>query len=284
MITELELRLNGAPSPDGEIRLRDLAAITAALQEMSLRIGRDSIDAAGPGRTKQFMEELTELRLRSVTTGSTRLVLSKGPVDKLNVTLREHQLVDDRFWDLINAVSEDQRPEWVTDLIAESVSKFVSALRSAAPQMVVSTVDRSQVVIRAEEIRSETWVGRRTQMTRVLTAAGRLEKVDLHSHEFRVRDDAGNAVELKHVADDHAAARLVGTWVVARGPGVLDRSGRLISIEAATVEAAEDPASGYTVRAPVSLASILASAPGPDAAGAVDLNDDEFATFLAAAR
>lgn len=137
MTSDLELRLIGGPTPDGEIRLRDLAALTEALQEVSLRIGRDSINATGPGRTKQFMEELTELRLSAITAGSTGLLLSRGPTDKLDIPLNEQQLVDDRFWELIAAVGEDTRPDWVGDLIAESAAKLVAALKTAAPEIEV---------------------------------------------------------------------------------------------------------------------------------------------------
>lgn len=284
MASALEFRLIGGATPDGEIRLRDLAALTEALQEVSMRIGRDSINATGPGRTKRFMEELTELRLSAITTGSTRLLLSRGPTDKLDIPLNEQQLVDDRFWELIAAIGEDTRPDWVGDLIAESAAKLVAALKTAAPQVEVRAPGRSLVHISAEKIHSETWVGPRTQVTSEMSAAGRLEKVDLRTHDFRIRDDAGNAVDLKRIEADQVAARLVGTWVIARGQGVVDRSGNLVALDAAQLDPVEDPAAPYAVRPSVSLESILATAARPDPAGGLRLSDDEFAAFLEAAR
>jgi len=96
-----------------------------------------------------------------------------------------------------------------------------------------------------------------------MTANGRLEKVDLRSHEFRVRDDVGQAVYLKHVENDATAARLVGKWVVARGSAVLTGSGRLVSLDRAAVEPVEDPATPYLGDDVSTLPDTLASAPGP---------------------
>ncbi len=47
--------------PSGEIAIKDLAALATALQELTTRISRDPINTPGPGRTKQFMEELSQL-------------------------------------------------------------------------------------------------------------------------------------------------------------------------------------------------------------------------------
>lgn len=284
MTKELDITLVGARTPDGEIAIKDLVAITSALQELATRIGRDVVNSAGPGRVKQFMEESTQLRLRGVTSGSTVLALSKGPTDKLDVDLPEQEQADTRFWELVSAVAEDQRPAWVSDLIAESAAKFVDAVQSAAPTVRLSSPGRRDISIASERVHAETWISPRQRTDTEMTANGRLEKVDLRSHEFRVRDDVGQAVDLTHVENDGTAARLVGKWVVARGSAVLAGSGRLVSLDRATVDAVEDPATPYLVDDVSTLADILASAPGPDPNGGIELTDDEFASFLAAAR
>jgi hypothetical protein len=284
MTKDIELRLFDAPAPDGEIVVKDLAALTTALQELTTRIGREVINTPGPGRTKQFMEEFAQLRLRAIEAGSTVLVFSKGPTDKLDVDLSEQKLADDRFWEIVKAIGEDQRPVWVTDLIAESAGKFVDALQAAAPKAVLHGPSRDDVAIDSARIHAETWVSKRRQTDTVLTATGRLEKVDLHSHEFRVRDDVGQAVDLKHVEDDVTAAQLVGQWVVANGNGVLLPSGRLVALDKATIERADDPASAHLDNEVIGLDEILSSAPGPDIDGGIDLTDEEFAAFLEAAR
>ena len=60
MTKDIELLLIDAPVPDGEIVVKDLAALTTALQELTTRIGREVVNTPGPGRTKQFMEEFAQ--------------------------------------------------------------------------------------------------------------------------------------------------------------------------------------------------------------------------------
>lgn len=284
MTKDIELQLIDAPVPDGEIVVKDLAALTTALQELTTRIGREVINTPGPGRTKQFMEEFAQLRLRGVEAGSTILVFSKGPTDKLDVDLPEQKIADDRFWEIVKAIGEDQRPEWVTDLIAESAGKFVDALQAAAPKAVLRAPSRQDVLIESAHIHTGTWSSERVQTGTVMTAQGRLEKVDLRSHEFRVRDDVGQAVDLKHVNDDVTVSQLVGQWVVARGDGSVLPSGRLVALDSAVIEPVTDPVSSLPEPIRGDLQSILASARGPDLDGGVDVSDEAFDAFLKALR
>lgn len=284
MTTGIELRLIDAPAPSGEVAVKDLAALATALQELTTRISRDVIGAPGPGRTKQVIEELAQLRLRGIEAGSTVLRFSKGPTDKLDVDLPEQILADDRFWEIMGAVGEDRRPDWVSDRIAESVTKLVNAFQAAAPTVIVAATSRPQVQISSAATHAETWLPKRVNSGTEMTAAGRLEKVDLRSHEFRIRDDVDNTVDLKRVENDTVAAQLVGQWVVAHGTGIVHTSGRLIVLENARVQQVVDPAADYLGRRVVPLDEILASAPGPDPDGGLDLTEEEFAAFLKAAR
>jgi hypothetical protein len=284
MIKEIELRLVDAAAPSGEIAVKDLAALTTALQELTTRISRDVINTPGPGRTKQFMEELSQLRLHAIEPGSTVLRFSKGPTDKLDVDLPEQAKVDDRFWEIVQAVSEDRRPDWATDLIAESVGKLVNAIQTAAPTVVLGSPSRPDVRIASSEVHVETWTPIRVQPGGIMTITGRLEKVDLRSHEFRVRDDVDQTVDLRHVQSDTTAAQLVGQWVVARGDAVLHESSRLVVLDNASISRVDDPAAEHMDHSFTTLEEILASAPGPNIDGGIDLTDDEFQAFLEAAR
>ncbi len=283
MTQEVELRLIDAPVPDGEIAVRDLAALSQALQELTTRIGREVVDAPGPGRTPKFMEEFAQLRLRGIQPGSTLLVFAKGPTDKLDVDTAEEQLADDRFWEIVRAISNDHRPDWVSELIAESASKFVEALQAAAPRAVLRASAREPVEITSAQIHAETWTSKHQPANAAMTVKGRLEKVDLRSHEFRVRDDVGHGVHLKHVVDDVSAAKFVGQWVAATGRVTLSPAGGIVALEGAEIEPVDDPAAPYVNRKVSTLEVILASAPGPDPAGAIDLDEEEFAAFLKAA-
>ena len=284
MTKDIELRLIDAPVPDGEIVVKDLAALTIALQELITRIGRDVVNTPGPGRTKLFMEEFAQLRLRGILPGSTVLQFSKGPADQLDVEVPKQTLADDRFWELVKAIGEDRRPDWVTDLIAESAGRFVDALQAAAPKAVLRTRSKADVEIDSDRIHAETWTSKSLQTNTQMSARGRLEKVDLRSHEFRVRDDVGQAVDLKHVENDVTAAQLVGQWVEARGNAIVRPSGRLMALDGAIIERIDDPAAEHLHSRVISVDEILASAPGPDADGGIDLSDDEFTAFLEAAR
>jgi hypothetical protein len=107
MPNEIELRLVDAAAPSGEVAVKDLTALATALQELTTRISRDVINTPGPGRTKQFMEEFSQLRFRAIEAGSTVLRFSKGPID---VDLPEEAVADDRFWEIVQAMADDRRP------------------------------------------------------------------------------------------------------------------------------------------------------------------------------
>lgn len=95
---KFELRLIDAPAPSGEIPARDLAALAAALQELTTRIGRAG--TTGPGRSRQHTKDSAQVRLRSVAPGSTVLEFVKGPVGKLDIDLADETQADNRFWDV----------------------------------------------------------------------------------------------------------------------------------------------------------------------------------------
>lgn len=284
MIKQIELRLVDGSAPSGEIALKDLSGIAAALQELVTRLSREAADAAGPGRSKQYVEEFAELRLDGITAGSTLLTVSKGPTDKLDVEVPGLSDADDRLWDILLAIGADRRPAWASTLVAESAGKLAAALRGAAPTTVISSPDRADVHIDGTQIHVETWATNRASSVGSATAAGWLEKVDLHSHTFRIRDDVGNTVELRRVVDDHAAGRLVGQWVTAEGEATLSPAGRVVVLTHARVHETGDPAAAFLGSRVIPLDEILASAPGPDPNGGLDLTEEEWAAFLEAIR
>ena len=284
MIKRIDMSLDGGPAPQGEIAVKDLTSIAAAFQELVTRLVRDTVHATGPGRSKQFVEEFAELRLSGITKGSTLLQFTKGPTDKLDVELPDLAETDDRLWAILDAIGADARPTWSTDLIADSASKLVSALRGAARQVVVTSPSRNPVRISPQGLRLDTWAPRRQESGGAATAAGRLEKVDLKSHDFRLRDDVGNTVELRRVEDDVAAAKLVGEWVIAGGEATRNSTGRIVTLTGVRVRQVDDPGAEFLRHRVVSIEEILASAPGPDAEGGLDLTDEEFDGFVRAMR
>lgn len=283
MTRDITFRLIGTNVRDGEIAVSDLSELMTALQELSLRIGRDLANKASAGRTNRSVEEFSQLRLRGIAAGSTTLSLNKGAFDTLDLEVGEEEQLNARFWEIISAIGEDRRPDWATDLIAESAGKFVVAIQRTAQRAELSEPDGSTVEIRSKSVRAETWATERQRPAGAQTVSGRLEKADLHSHAFRVRDDVGHVVELHRVDDDETAARLIGRWVIAHGTGMVSSSGAL-TLDGVTIEKASDPAASCADLDVVGVEEILASAPGPQADNGIDLSDDEFAAFLEAAR
>lgn len=115
-----------------------------------------------------------------------------------------------------------------------------------------------------------------------ITFAGRLYAVNLNTHRLQVQDDVGHQVALPKVSNDAEASLLIGGYVVVTGAPERDVRGRLTHLHDAAVVAAPDPLDGSAVPAAVALEEILASAPGPDLDGGIELTDEEFDSFFAA--
>ncbi len=75
---DLEPRLSGLPTPDGEIALLELTAIATPPQELATRVGRSVADQTGAGPSLAAVEDATRLRLVALCEGSTRLVVGYG--------------------------------------------------------------------------------------------------------------------------------------------------------------------------------------------------------------
>lgn len=284
MAEDLEVRLVDAEAPDGEIAIADLVAIGQSFQELSLRIMRHCLDASPQGRPTRVLEELSQMRLRGISDGSTRLLISRGPAQALDLELSVQAEADLRFDDIIHAMAEDRRPEWVSDSTADSVAEVVKALKAAAPVVEARLGDREPIRIKTKAIYRETWTSPQQRAGDLLAVRGRLEKVDLRSHDFRIRDDVGNSIELHEVAGDQAVASLIGRQVTARGETVLNRSGRVVGLTGPDLRLDDDPLTRTKVPEPVPLSATLAAVSGPNPDGAVRLTDQQFDSFLEAIR
>ena len=116
----------------------------------------------------------------------------------------------------------------------------------------------------------------------VVVYVGRLEKVDIKRHDFRIRDDIGNEYSLPKVADDTSVMHLIGAHVRVAGVAERDALGRVASIREAHIALAADPADDAPIKPEVSLAAILDAAPGPSGRGVPGLTDDEADAFFEA--
>ncbi|MGL4745784.1 MAG: hypothetical protein ACRCXL_15530 [Dermatophilaceae bacterium] len=278
MSHQLELRLIDAAFPTGEIPLSDLSAIAASLQELHLRIARLSVDSERRGRPNDTLAQISQMRLTGVSEGSTRLLISRGEPDTLDVEPAEIADLDAKFDDVIRGIADDARPGWVTDPVAESAADLVKALKAAAPSVEARVAGSPVVHIFSDRIHRETWTAREAQPTREADLSGTLEAVDLRSGRFRLVDDIGNRVALEQIPRPLHIAPLIGRRVHVSGEASLDSSGRVRSVTKPLI--ADDPLPDAWLRhEPADFTAELAK-PGPQPDGGIELTDEEYAGFV----
>lgn len=276
---DLELRLSGLPTPDGEIALADLVAITGPLQELALRIGRYAADEERPGRSHAAVENVTRLRLTAVAEGSTRLRIAYGQADVLPLDDGLEQRTADLFWEVVSALGSGRKPDWTTPLIDESAVKLLDGL-SRADEVGLARGAEQAVTFRPAFVDRAAWTRSSDRLVdSELTMVGLLEAVDLASGRFRLRDDVGNRIPLQRVVDPHGAAKLVDQQVSATGHAIRDAAGQFRGLESARLEPFTLPEE-WTARSRTDWEAVM-SRPGPDPEGG-DLTGDEFAAFMAA--
>lgn len=275
----IEFRLSGTGLPDGEIGMGELAGVAGALQELATRIGRFSIDQVGRGRTKSSVEDVTRLRLTGLSDGSTRLHVAYGQPDVLAIDVSLEDATETSFVEIIEALSSGDRPGWVPEPVAESALKVLDALERSAASIEVTTPLDKKFEIRPAIAERAVWRPAPPASHEEASAVGRLEKVDLKDHQFRIRDDVGNAIALRHVVDAERVASLINQRVTATGQAARGERGELRGLDDPVLEAAPLPRE-WGAGIGVDWSSELAK-PGPDAQGGVELTDEEFADYLA---
>ncbi len=222
-----KLRLDGISSPPGQIPLRDLAEIGAALQQTATRIARQVAGAEGRGRSPSYVDRVSEVRLTGLEAGSTILELSLGDEEALPMPGADEDVIAQRLEESFGAMANNTAPDWASPLVKESIARFVSRLESAGAERLTASWETdgtsSELVIPVNEINPSIWTVDEEHQTEQVSAAGRLDKVDLRARRFRIRDDVGHDITLEDVVDLDSAAHLIGQRVVASG--VAERSG-----------------------------------------------------------
>ena len=275
---DIRFKLVGGASPRGQIGALELSRISRALHDLSIRVGREQVSATGPGRSTRTVEDLSQVRVVSLDVGSTVIDVATGPPDMLPLDFQDTRWRDDQLNLLLVGMATDQRPEGVAHLVADSVGELVEGLRAAAPVVEMTLPGDAPRRFATGSLHRDIWSSAsRSVGGDVVGLVGLLEKVDIHSHGLRLRDDVGNTIELSEVADDVAAAQLVGASVTATGHAVRNRDGRVVGVHAPLLVA-------YDTELPVGLPLDTERAsydrPGPDPDGGVELTDEEFDEFL----
>ena len=285
MTKQFELRLIGAEAPDGQLDAAHLISILADLQELAVRLGRPATDSAALGRPSQLLDQVARLRV-GLAPGSTRIQFERCTTDgSLAFDLDHERQVDEAFEKIIEGIATDAREAWVTDPIAESAAHLIASLTSAAPEVEFSVDHTVRKRFKTADLHRETWRRAPREVDeQTVVLVGRLEKVDIGRHDFRIRDDVGNEFTIPKVQDDQSVMHLIGSYVAVSGRPERDVAGRVTSLREAHIELAPNPVAGAEIPAAITLEDIMASAPGPIPGGIPDLTDDEIEAFYEALR
>lgn len=278
---DLNVRLSGTGSPSGEITLEALGKIAGSLQELATRVTRYVIGQHGPGRTPDTAAKISTLRLRGISPGSTRLEVGFGEPDTLDFDTSLEAEVAERFWKIVDAIGTSARPDWVTDLIAESALHLCDALTEAARAVEITREDGRVSEWTSAVVSRSPWQSLATTGEQTATVSGILEKVDQHDRRFRIRDDAGNTIALNDVQDADHVGRLVGQRTAAMGLKVTNAGSRSVALSGVSIVAAATPA-GWMPGQYADVDAIFAAAPGPDPTGVKSLTDYDLDAFFAA--
>ncbi|UER53195.1 hypothetical protein HJG43_02620 [Kineosporiaceae bacterium SCSIO 59966] len=285
MATQFEFRLIGASAPDGELEADHLLAIVASLKEVATKIGRVETDAEPVGRAPKRTQRVAKLTIGLAPGSTTVLARRAGAGDgALDFDLADEQAFDEKFTALVESIGLDHRPSWVDDSLSLAAADLTAALQQAAPEVEFTAAGKVCRRFKTEATHRETWRVDTPSSSESVTFTGRLFAVNLNTHRLQVQDDVGHHVALPKVSNDAEVSRLIGSYVTVTGAPERDASGRLTQIHDAAIAAAPDPLGGSVVPAAVSLDEILASAPGPDIDGGIELTDEEFTAFLEAVR
>ncbi len=282
----ITLRLSGTDVPPGEIALSDLASIAGALQLLATRIGRQLAGQTGPGRTAGGAERATRLTLTGIAEGSTRLQVTAGAADTLDVDDPFEEHVMDRLWEVFAGLESDVPPDWATAPVAQAAIDFVGSVGAAARECEFTGRRgqrvRGRVAVRPQNVNREAWtmLSAEPELVPQAGVTGDLDLVDLRTRKFRVRDAVGNDVVLEDVGNAAEAASLVGRRVRAVGTGVRGSRGQLTKLVEPHVSDASVPAQ-WLDRGSADLASIFATRSAPSLDGVPGVDDAELEALLA---
>lgn len=281
--TQFEFHLHGASAPEGQLDADNLLAIVTSLREVATKIGRAETEAEAVGRAPKRVHRVAKLLIGLAPGSTTVLARRVGAGDgALNFDLSDEQAFDESFQSLVESIADNQRPSWVSDSLSFAAESLAGALQQAAPEVEFKVSGQLRRSFRTVDLHRETWHVAATPDSESVTFVGRLYAANLNTHRIQVQDDIGNQVGLPDVTNDAQIATLLGSYVIARGLPVVDAGGRLTHMHGASVEAAPDLVEGSRLHDVVPLDEILASAPGPDPDGGIELTDDEWDDFWAA--
>ncbi|MGN7191128.1 hypothetical protein [Curtobacterium sp. MCBA15_004] len=280
MSSSYDFRLIDADLPQGEIDVDDVLQILGKLQEVAVRVGRVAADAAHRGRPSAQVERLSKLRLTGLSAGSTVIQVTRASEhSKLDFDLAEEQDFDRRFDALLSGILVNERPQDANESTAASVADLIAAFRRAAPRLEVRVDGRSRGEASTESLRADVWrPGLRE--TEDVVIEGWLEKVDIRSGGFRVRDAVGIAYPLPKVRSAAETSALIGRRVQVEGTAERNERGEVVAIRSAVVRPAPDHLKGAALARAIPVEEILSPEASLGTAEALALTREEQDSFL----
>lgn len=278
---QIEVRLVGQQSPDGEIVASHAASISKALEALIHRLTREAAGRAGLGRTHRVLERFAEVRLVGLGEGSTRLFYRVGDADALDIIDPLAQAVDRLFWDVVDGMITNTRPRSTTETIAAATDDLLGALIQSASGVEIAADGRRSVPLRTGDLDRSVWAPAPPPGSEDTVMIGELEAVDLRNDHFRLADTVGNRIELHAVREALVAAHLVGSRVKAQGRFVPVTGSAKPRMEDVVISAADPQVS---LSQPSLTDAIAAARSAPEPTIHLDLTDEELDDFLTAAR
>lgn len=278
MTREIEIRLIGHGSPEGALLAADALGLIASFKDVTYRLTRAVADRPGLGRTDAILEKLATVQV-ALRPGSTRVVFVVG--DEAALIDPVSQGVDDAFWSIVEGLQRNHRPKDISDTVADSVDNLVVALRKAAPEAEFTVPGHPTRRFRTATLSRDPWQRTAHDDAGETTLHGLLEMVDLRSSRFRLRDIAGNSVDLHDVVDAEHAAHLVGEQVTVTGALAVGRGTQHHRMDGATVEAAKSLEERFRISPAASVETLLSEARSHPVPPPMDISDEELAEFLA---
>ncbi|NNG38062.1 hypothetical protein HJ588_02070 [Flexivirga sp. ID2601S] len=281
MTREIEIRLIGHESADGELLAADALGIIGSFKDLAYRLTRSAAKRDGLGRTDAVLERLATVRV-GLRKGSTQVVFVVGDQNAILDPLEPQ--VDAMFWSIIEGVGTNERPPEVSDSVADAVDRLVVALGKAAPKAEVAVPGYPRRMLDTHLLDRRPWQRQNGEEAGEMSVHGVLEMVDLHSRRFRLRDAAGNGIDLVEVEEPDEAARLVGTRVVATGVLAVGQGTQHHRMEGAHISPEPSVADSLGIQRSADLESLRRGAEAAPAPQPLDLSDDEIEDFLAEIR
>jgi len=300
----MQLRLQSARLPEGEISLDEISKIAELTQRFIRRLARGLTDTRGPGPAPSRIIEGTRLFLVGVRRGSTILEVA-GPVHGTTMFSESDPVPEDLDEITINLALEalgrlnDEAPEMPTGIDARAaadIDEWLRGLRSydsvqiGAALPTRGTEDVTVVPRQARQrLKSATVAPVVPYVTMNQQALdGHLYAVNLRSGLFRIEDATGRSIGIDVPRSLHSrAVLLVDTDVRVIGRPSLDDRYRLMSFEATDISSrqrtSEFEQTGFFETHDLALPPAV-SADEIDSWGVSDLADDEAERFLATLR